>query len=286
MERIKNKVGLNLLCWTQSVSAKMNPVADRLREMGYDGVEICLGELQARPYADYGKFLESIGMEVSSVFVVGKDENPVHESKAVRDKALEKIKWAIDRSNDLGGKIICGPMHSAFAHFSGQPPTTDEYKRSAEVLHKAGEYAARSGTILAVEALNRFECYLCNTVEQLNTLIEMTGHPNIRPMYDTFHANMEEKSAACISGLRGSLAHVHISENDRGTPGDGHIDFDREFKAFSDIGYRGWFTIEAFSRNDPSFANAINVWRDYSDPWELAVKGLALIRSMQAKYGL
>jgi D-psicose/D-tagatose/L-ribulose 3-epimerase len=282
----KNRVGLNLLLWTQSVSEKMNPVAGRLKEIGYDGVEVCLGETRAAPYVDYGRYLKSIDMGVTTVFVVGKDENPADESQAIRDKALEKMKWAIERSNDLGAKIICGPVHSAFSYFSRMPPTREEYKRSAEVLYKAGEYAAQSGSVIAIEALNRYECYLCNTVEQLNQLIAMTGHPNIRPMYDTFHANIEEKNALSIAGLKGLLAHVHISENDRGTPGDGHILFDHTFEQLAKINYHGWFTIEAFSRLDPSFANGINVWRDYSDPWDVAIKGLAFIRSMQAKYRL
>jgi D-psicose/D-tagatose/L-ribulose 3-epimerase len=78
--------------------------------------------------------------------------------------------------------------------------------------------------------------------------------------------------------------HVHISENDRGTPGDGHVDFDEAFSSLAKINYQGWLTVEAFSRNDPDFANSIGVWREYSKPWDIAEKGLKFIRQMCRKH--
>ena len=106
-------------------------------------------------------------------------------------------------------------------------------------------------------------------------------------MYDTFHSNIEDKSlSSAISSLKGSLAHVHISENDRGAPGEGHINFDEVFSSLSKINYNGWITIESFSRNDEGFANMMNVWRKFSDEWDVPKKGLALIKKYQAKYSL
>jgi D-psicose/D-tagatose/L-ribulose 3-epimerase len=106
-------------------------------------------------------------------------------------------------------------------------------------------------------------------------------------MYDTHHANIEEKKAhEALSTIAPVLAHVHISENDRGTPGDGHVHWDETFASLAAINYNGWLTIEAFSRNDPDFANAINVWREYSGPWNMAINGLSFIKSQAAKHKL
>jgi D-psicose/D-tagatose/L-ribulose 3-epimerase len=219
--------------------------------------------------------------------VVGPEENPVSESAAVRAKAVDRIRRAIDCAHALNSRVICGPFHSAFATFTRRAPEDQEYSRSAEVLHAAGEYAAKADIVLAVEALNRFECYLCNTMEQLVTLVKRVDHPNVKAMFDSHHANMEEKKfKTAIQTVAPVLAHVHISENDRGTPGDGHILFDEVFANLAAIQYKGWFTIEAFTRNDPDFANAINVWREYSEPWDMAVNGLAFIKQMGAKHGL
>jgi D-psicose/D-tagatose/L-ribulose 3-epimerase len=124
-------------------------------------------------------------------------------------------------------------------------------------------------------------------MEQLTRLIKATDHPNVKAMFDTHHANIEEKSFnKSLSLIDPLLAHVHISENDRGTPGEGQVRFDDAFAALAQIDYNGWLTIEAFSRNDPDFANSIGVWREFSEPWDIAEKGLKFIKQMCTKHGL
>jgi D-psicose/D-tagatose/L-ribulose 3-epimerase len=187
----------------------------------------------------------------------------------------------------MGAHVLCGPFHSAHATFSRNSPQKQEYEWSAEVLRAAGDYADQADITLALEALNRFECYLCNTMEQLTHLVSTANHPRVQAMYDTHHSNIEEKKvAAAIQTVAPVLRHVHISENDRGTPGDGHVLWDETFSTLSKVKYQGWLTIEAFSRNDPDFANAINVWREYSNPWDIAEKGHDFIRQMCKTHGL
>ena len=273
------KLGFNVLNWTAGVSDDLFPIVDRLQKIGYDGIEHFVGDADPAACRRLGAHLRSIGMDVTSVQIVGADANPVSKDAAVRRKALARLRMTIDRAVDVGSKVICGPMHSAFATFTRDEPRPEEYKRSAEVLHAAGEYAAKAGVVLAIEALNRFECYLCNTMVQLRELIELTDHPNIRAMYDTHHANMEEKKpAVAIKHIAPVLVHVHLSENDRGTPGDGHVNFQEALATLAKLKYDGWLTIEAFSRADPGFANAINVWREYSKPWDVAEKGHRFLR--------
>ena len=280
-----NKIGFNVLVWSANMSEELNPVVERLKATGYDGVEFFVGSPNVGAYKAMGNHTRDLGLEVTTVFVVGKDDNPISDSHVIREKALDRIKWAIDRAHDLNSTILCGPFHSAHAIFPKRAPEDSEYAWGGEVLHLAGNYAAEAGITLALEALNRFECYLCNTMDQLTRLITSANHPNVRAMFDTHHANIEEKNfSSAISNIAPLLAHVHISENDRGTPGDGHVNFDEAFSTLANINYEGWLTIEAFSRNDPDFANAIGVWREYSKPWDIAEKGLKLIKDMCKKH--
>ena len=282
-----NKIGFNVLVWSAVISDKLMPVADRLKNIGYDGVECFLGDPNKTPYQRFGDHVQKLGMETTCVFVLGKEENIISPTKEVRTRGLERIKWAIDRAHDMHAKIIAGPFHSAHAIFAQHAPQDQEYGWSAEVLHAAGQYAAQADIVLAIEAVNRFECYLCNTMEQLGSLVDRVAHPNVRAMYDTHHANIEEKkNTQAINTIAPVLAHVHISENDRGTPGDGHVHWDETFSALAKNKYEGWLTIEAFSRNDPDFANAINVWREYSKPWDIAENGYKFIRQMCEKHGM
>lgn len=282
------KIGFNVLAWSAVVSEELNPLADRLKKIGYDGVECFVGAAEnPKAYQAFGKHAADLGLEMTAVTVMSPETNPISESAEVRKKALDRIKWSIDRTHDLGATILCGPFHSAHAHFAKRPAQDEEYGWAAEVLHVAGEYAAQAQVTLALEALNRFECYLCNTADQLVRLVKMAGHPNVRAMFDTHHANVEEKSyPGAIRTLAPILAHVHISENDRGTPGRSHLPWNDIFAELAAIGYSGWLTIEAFSRNDPDFANSIGVWREYNEPWDIAEQGFTFIQSMCEKHGL
>ena len=282
-----NKIGFNTLVWSAVVSDDLFPIVDRLKEIGYDGVECLIGSPDEMAYQRFGEHTHNIGLETTAVFVVGTNENPVSPSAEIRARGLDRIKWGIDRAYDMNAKILCGPFHSAHGFFTKKPTQDEEIKWCAEVLNAAGDYAAQAGITLALEALNRFECYLCNTTEQLKQLITAADHTNVKAMYDTHHANIEEKkSPNAIQTIAPYLAHVHISENDRGTPGDGLVQWEHNFSSLAQIKYSGWLTIEAFSRNDPDFANAINVWREYSAPWDIATNGLAFIKQQCNKHQL
>ncbi|MVZ66629.1 TIM barrel protein [Sphingobacterium sp. DK4209] len=279
-----NKIGFNLLPWSAGVSSAVFPLLDRLKSIGYDGIELLIGSPDETEYKALGNYARELNLETTGVFVLGADDNPIASESVIRQRGLDKIKWAIDRAHDLGSKVICGPFHSAHGSFSRAAPTEEEYQWSAEVLQQAGEYAKQADIVLALEAVNRFETYLANTMEQLAKLVELTNHSHVRAMYDTHHANIEEKSIKQpIDRIRPYLAHVHISENDRGTPGKGLVHWQEVFTALKAANYEGWYTIESFSRADPDFANAINVWREYSDPWEIAEEGYTFIKSMLAK---
>jgi D-psicose/D-tagatose/L-ribulose 3-epimerase len=281
------KVGFDVLTWSAVITDDLKPIVEKLKKIGYDGVEFFVGAPNVAAYKWMGDYTKDLGLGVTAVSVVGKDETPISEDVAVREKALDRIKWAIDRTHDLNAKILCGPIHSTHGHLAKRAPEDWEYGFGAEVLHAAGEYAAQADITLGLEALNRFECYLCNTMEQLTRLILAVDHPNVKAMFDTHHANIEEKSfSQAISTIAPHLAHVHISENDRGTPGDGQVHFDEAFANLARINYSGWLTIEAFSRNDPDFANSIGVWREYSRPWDIAENGLKFIKQMSLKHGL
>lgn len=281
------KIGFNLLAWSAHVSDELFPMVTRLKKIGFDGIELAMASPDIAAYKRMGKLAKDLSLETNCVLAIGQEENPASDSKEIRQKALDKIKWAIDRAHDLEAKIICGPFHSAFAYFTRKPPSENELIWSSEVLRSAGDYAKQANIVLALEALNRFECYLCNTISQIIDHVVKVGHPNVKAMFDTHHANMEEKKYAdAINLCAPMLAHVHISENDRGTPGSGHVPWDDTFSSLARNKYRGWLTIESFTRNDPEFANAINVWREYDKPWDVAEKGIRFVKDMCVKYNL
>lgn len=268
-----------MLLWTNHVTEEHYPIIETLKQTGYDGIELFLGAGELPLFKHLGRFLDEIDMGLTCVASLAPEENIASPDKALRAAGLEKLKWSIDMAEAGGAEVICGPFHSSFAYFTRQPPTEAERQWSAEQLRLAAEYAADADIMLAAEALNRFECYLYNTMQDLKHMVEHVDHPNLGAMYDTHHANIEEKSQAdALRTIAPYLKHVHISENDRGTPGSGQVLWGQVFPTLKEIGYDGWLTIEAFSTIIPEFANAINVWRDYSPAEEIYTQGLQFIR--------
>jgi D-psicose/D-tagatose/L-ribulose 3-epimerase len=274
------KTGMNLLLWTTHVTAEHFPILASLKKSGFDGVEIPLFEGDAAHYKTLRKELDSLGLKSTAVTCVGPEANPISPDAAVRKAAVNQHKWAIEMTAILGGDILAGPFHSPLAVFSGTGPTEDEKKRAADVLRQSAEEAKRAGVTLAIESLNRFECYFLTTAAEAKALVKRVGHPSFRMMYDTFHAHIEEKNVAqAIADTADSTVHVHISENDRGTPGTGQVRWDDTFRALRKAKYDGWLVIESFGRALPALAAATKVWRDlFPSAEEVYTQGLRFMK--------
>jgi D-psicose/D-tagatose/L-ribulose 3-epimerase len=280
------KIGFNLLLWTTHVTAKHKGLLEKIKQAGYDGVEIPVFGGEPDHYAKLGAMLDSLGLERTTVSVVPTaDKNPISADAMERRAGTDYLKWLIDCSAAVGSKILCGPLHSTLGHFSGTGPTAQERKRAVSVHRKVGDHGARKNVRVALEALNRFECYFVNTMEALCDYLDGVGHPNITGMYDTFHGNIEESDpVGAIGKAKRHISHVHISENDRGTPGKGHLDWSAIYGALKKSKYDGWLTIEAFGRTLPELAAAARVWRDLSpSPESVYLEGIKSIKKGWAR---
>lgn len=256
------KFGMNLLLWTGAMNDDMIPVVASLKEMGYDGVEIPVFEDNIDLYTQWGARLKEMGLECTAVTVRGEEDNPISADPAVRALGIENNKRALDNAAAAGAVRLVGPYHSALGVFSGQGPTEDEWKWGVDSMRQVAEHAETVGITLGVEALNRFETYLLNTHADSARFVREVDHPNARMMYDTFHANIEEKDIAqAIRDCSDVCALVHISENDRSTPGTGNVDWDTNFNTLKEVGYDGWMVVEAFGLALPELVAATKIWR-------------------------
>ena len=275
------KAGFNMLLWTGHVTEEDFPRLKMLKKAGFDGVEIPLFGGDVAHFEKVGKAIKDNGLGCTSVTVIPDEEhNPISADAKHRKAGLEHLKWAVDCSEAVGSDILCGPFYQPLGVFSGTAPTEEEKKHAAEVHQQAADYAAKVNVTLAVEFLNRFECYFLNTMAATADFVKRVNKPNYGVLFDTFHAHIEEKDpVGCIVPNIDIIKHVHISENDRGTPGKGHVNWTGTFKALRSAGYDGWLMIEAFGRALPDLAAATRVWRDLSaSPEEVYTEGLKLIK--------
>ena len=136
--------------------------------------------------------------------------------------------------------------------------------------------------ILGVEPLNRYETSLINTVEQGLELLELVGHDAVALCLDLFHMNIEERDLpAAIRRAGGRLCHLHVSGNDRGAPGGGHLPWSHIAAALQDISYDGSVVLESFAADVASISRAASVWRPPApDADHLARAGIDFMRSV------
>jgi D-psicose/D-tagatose/L-ribulose 3-epimerase len=278
------RVGMNLLLWATHITEEHFPLLGKLKKAGFDGVEVPVFEGDLAHFQRIKKELANQGLACTTVTVATPEASPISPDAGVRRAAVDRLKWAIDMTAALGGEILAGPYHSPLAVFTGSGPTADEKARAADVLRLAAEAAQKARVMLAVEYLNRFECYFLTTAADARALVKQVNHPSFRTMFDTFHANIEEKNSyQTIKSMADSMIHFHISESDRGTPGTGQVHWDDAFRALREVGYDGWLVIEAFGRALPALAAATRVWRDlFPSPEEVYTQGLRFIRERWA----
>lgn len=280
------KLGFDLLLWTTHVTDAHWPIIEALKATGYDGVEIPVFEGEVSHYEELGRRLKDAGLDCTAIAVIPKG-SAISSDGAERAAALDGLKWMIDCTAALGADTVAGPFHQPLGVFSGRGPTADEVKWCADVHKEAARYARTVAVNLSVEPLNRFECYFLNTMEQAAELVRRVDEPNYGYLFDTFHTNIEENDVpALIDKTFSAINHVHITENNRGVPGAGHIRFQPIFDALRRNGYDGWMTVESFGSALPDLAAATKIWRPLfdteSDVYEGAIK---LMREGWARAG-
>ena len=283
------KIGMCMFLWTTNIDPSHKALLADIRETGFDGVEIPVFEGTPEDFAATGRMLDDLGLERTAVAASGDPAlSLISANETERTAGIEHMKWVLDCCEALGADQVCGPLHSTLGHFSGEGPTAGELDRSLASQSAIAEHAERRGVTVCLEALNRFECYLFNTMDALASHIRAIDHPNIRAMYDTFHANIEEADPiGALTRNIDTIHHIHISENDRGVPGRGNIPWDETFAAIRSCGYDGWLTIESFGRGLPDLAAATKVWRDFAESPEAVYRdGFGHIRNSMARAGL
>ena len=272
---------MNLFVWTMSMDEDLSDTLSFLKTSGFDFVEIPINNVDLAKWQRIGGQLKELGLSAQTCTICGISHSLISPDESVRRAGIDYLKKVVDCSRAVGSDILMGPLYAGFKAFTGKPATEEEWNWSVTGMREVAEHAQAQGVTLAIEYLNRFEIYLLTCTDDLIRYVEAVNHPNCRAAFDTFHANMEEKNIAeALRKCAPYLAHVQISENDRSTPGKGHINFDEVFEALQDIGYDGPIAIEAFGPNPPDLAAATHIFRPMFDsPEQLAVDGLAFIKA-------
>lgn len=204
------------------------------------------------------------------------------------ERAIDYLKVALDKTKETGAEGLSGVTFGGIGERTGFPPSEQELENVARVLDAGAKYAKNLGLSFGIEPVNRYENHLINTGWQAVQMIERIGSDNIFVHLDTYHMNIEEKGAANgILDAREHLKYIHLSESDRGTPGEGCCDWNEVFAALAAIEFKGGLAMESFINMPPEIGYGLSVWRPVADSHqEVMDRGLPFLRNMARQYGL
>ena len=224
--------------------------------------------------------------EIKAVCSLGLPK-PVWPSKNP-DDAIEFLKVVIDTTKEMGAEAVSGVTYGGIGERSGFPPTATEISNVARCLEISANYAKSKGILFGIEPVNRYETHIINTAWQARELIERIGSDNIFIHLDTYHMNIEEKGAANgILAAREYLKYIHLSESDRGTPGEGCCDWDEIFATLAAVNFKGGLAMESFINMPPEISYGLSIWRPVAKNFkEVMDKGLPFLKNKSQQYGL
>ncbi|HZB24794.1 MAG TPA: sugar phosphate isomerase/epimerase [Vicinamibacterales bacterium] len=278
------KFGVNTFIWSESFDRSNLPLLPKVKSWGFDGVEVPLFRASEFAAADIRKGLEENGLECTVCSVLLPGFSLISDDASVRKKTVTHMQELIKGASEAGAKVIAGPLYSPVGYLPGRRRTSDEWKWAVEGHQALGETLTRHGVTMAIEPLNRFETFFLNTAADAAKLCAEINHPQIGVLFDTFHANIEEKEiGAGYRTVGRHLKHVHTCENDRGIPGSGHVEWPSVFAALRDVKYDGWLTIESFGFALPNLSAAAAIWRDIEkSPESIASEGVKFLKKSVA----
>ena len=276
--------GINTFLWASPFKTQHLSFLDKAKSLGFDLMEIPIEGEQDIDYAKAAEAYKRAGLKCSLCAVMGAGRDPSHEDEAIQKGGVAYLKHCIDAAVTLNATALVGPLYAAVGRTWQATPDQRrrDLDRCAKNLQIVARYAEDKGVTLALEPLNRFETSFINLTEQALELVKMIGSPRVKLMMDTFHANIEEKSLGKAIEAAGALTvHVHANENDRGTPGTGHVAWKEVAAALKKVKFDGAMVIESFSTEVKEIARAAAVWRPLAPTADgLARDGLAFLKKL------
>lgn len=271
--------GLWMARWTDEIAPILRVVAD----LGYDGVEISLLGMTDEKAAALARLIRDHGLAVTCSDGLSRAADITSEDETIRAAGLAHLRWAIRTVAALGGSGLAGVVYAPWGAFEPARKAR-RLALSAEMLAQVDGDLAEHGLRLGIEAINRFETDLVNTAGEAVALAKATGSPRIGVLLDSFHLNIEEKDiVAAIAAAGEKLFHFHVSENDRGVPGTGHIPWGGVKEGLRAARYEGWIVAEMFIRAGTPAGADLNIWRDIEP--EATSAAAAALAFMRGQFG-
>lgn len=275
------KLGISGFAWTANFEERHLSLLPSIREMGFAGFELPMFDPAALPATAIRRDFEANELECTLCSILPAGINPISPERAVRQRSREHLVRCIETAAEMGAHLLGGPLFAPIGYLPAHRPTEDEWSWAVELFQSVGDLLDANDVSLSIEPVNRSETFFLRTGAEAGKLCTAIANPRIGVTIDTFHATIEEKNLpSAIESLGAQLKHVHLSENDRGLLGSGHVDFPAILRSLQRMEYSGYLMIEGFGylSSEPSAPGAL--WADPAvSPDMIAQRGISYLKA-------
>ncbi len=276
-------LGVSTWVWTSPLTNEsLATIAPRVADWGFEVIELPAENLGDWDPKTAAKILTDNGLRAAVALVMGDDRQLVATDRATITHTQNYLRGVIDAAVVVGSTVIAGPAYASVGRTWRLSATQrmDTYAQLRDSLSPVVDHAIEAGVKIGIEPLNRYETSLINTVDQAMTAIDGLAPRGCGVLLDVYHMNIEEKDLpAAIRRAGDRIAHVQVCGNDRGAPGNDHLDWASILAALSEVDYRGPLCIESFTADNATIATAASIWRSLErDQDAIATDGYAFLK--------
>ncbi|WP_407562222.1 sugar phosphate isomerase/epimerase family protein [Streptomyces sp. 184] len=285
MKATTRTFGVNTWVWTSPLTdGRLAELAPRIREWGFDVVELPVENVGDWDPGRTAKLLDSLGLSATVVVAMGLGRELVSTDRATLARTQYFLQQVVDTAAAVSSPVVAGPVYASVGRTWRMADAERRacYEQLRDNLAPVVEHARGAGVTVAVEPLNRYETSVLNTVDQ--ALDALAGLPpeGCGIALDVYHMNIEEQDIpAAVRRAGDRIAHVQVCANDRGAPGADHLDWPGILTALDEAGYRGPLVIESFTGDNETIATAASIWRPLAPSQDvIAVDGLSFLAGL------
>lgn len=236
-----------------------------LQQAGYDGVELNVRDPRTEDPIRLASFLSDFGLSLSMLATgLAARNNGLSLATMAEARRRESVQWtkeALAFASTIGAGVIAGFLKAA----AGENTPSHRKQLERSVAEIAPE-AQRRKTPFLVEAINRFESPLGNSLAEVLELMGGSINPFLQVLPDTWHMSIEESHMeASLIRFKDHFSSVHLSDNNRLFPGFGGLDFGKIIGVLDALGYSGRLAIEGNLKG--SFIEDARKSADYLRPF-------------------
>lgn len=220
-----------------------------MKNSGYDAVELQIADPALFDEERVRQSLQRVGYAMcafqtgATYYSRGNCLSTANET--VRRRTIELLKSFVDLASRCSAVIVFGSLQG---RLSDEPDRQTGEARIREAIREVGEYAAGKQATIAFEPVNHLEVGFHNTIAEAAALVRGLNLPSVRLMIDTFHINIEERDVLVpLTDIQDILAHVHLSDTNRGVLGAGHWPTGGFLGRLSEIGYNGCCSVGVYN---------------------------------------